>query len=157
MQGYSSLLFRIHAMRILFGLFTVVIAGALLCGCELQRSMRASDAKTKMIGMSKEQVLFCMGPPKQKAHVGKTEVWAYSSTNGLKSSYGDYFRNATRYGANTVGNSATYGSSSRSFCTVNVAMVDDKVAAIHYNGPTGALLFADEQCAYAIEHCVTPD
>ena len=36
-----------------------------------------------MVGMSKEQVLACMGAPVNKATEGMTEVWAYNSGNGM--------------------------------------------------------------------------
>jgi hypothetical protein len=35
-----------------------------------------------MIGLSKEQVLACMGPPVSKAKEGSTEVWSYPSGDG---------------------------------------------------------------------------
>jgi len=34
-----------------------------------------------MIGLIKEQVLACMGPPASKATEGPTEVWSYPSGN----------------------------------------------------------------------------
>jgi hypothetical protein len=35
-----------------------------------------------MVGLSKEQVLACMGPPATKAAEGAAEVWSYASGNG---------------------------------------------------------------------------
>jgi hypothetical protein len=35
-----------------------------------------------MVGMSKEQILKCMGPPASKAAEGQTEVWGYNSGDG---------------------------------------------------------------------------
>ena len=35
-----------------------------------------------MVGMSKEQVLTCMGPPASKTAEGQTEVWSYNSGDG---------------------------------------------------------------------------
>ena len=35
-----------------------------------------------MVGMSKEQILACMGPPANKAAEGQTEVWGYNSGDG---------------------------------------------------------------------------
>ena len=32
-----------------------------------------------MVGLSKEQVLACMGPPATKAAEGATKVWGYAS------------------------------------------------------------------------------
>jgi hypothetical protein len=58
----------------------IVVLGAALSGCAFQRAQIAQDAQANMIGMPKEQVLACMGPPVNKATEGKTEVWAYSTS-----------------------------------------------------------------------------
>ena len=34
-----------------------------VAGCAVQRAQVAQDAQGKMIGLNKEQVLACMGPP----------------------------------------------------------------------------------------------
>jgi outer membrane protein assembly factor BamE (lipoprotein component of BamABCDE complex) len=117
-------------------------AAVLLSGCAIQRAQEALDARAQMIGMSKEQVLACMGAPVNKAAEGMTEVWGYNSGNGMTvtdASYG-------RFGGTAV-------SSSR-FCNINVVMNKGQVAAINYAGPTGGLLTAGEQCAYAVDACV---
>ena len=116
----------------------------MLCGCAFQRAEIAQDARAQMVGMSKEQVLTCMGVPSTKAAEGGTEVWGFSSGNGMTvtdASYG-------RYGGSAV-------SSSR-FCTVSIVFASGQVSAVNYNGPTGGLLTAGEQCAYAVNSCVRP-
>ncbi|MET4764182.1 outer membrane protein assembly factor BamE (lipoprotein component of BamABCDE complex) [Bradyrhizobium ottawaense] len=50
-----------------------------LAGCAIQRAQVAQDARAQMVGLSKEQVLGCMGPPANKAAEGQTEVWSYAS------------------------------------------------------------------------------
>jgi outer membrane protein assembly factor BamE (lipoprotein component of BamABCDE complex) len=109
-----------------------------LSGCEFQRAQKAEAAKASMVGMTKEQVLTCMGPPAQKSAEGMTEVWSYSSGNGE---------------IDTRASAATAASEQR-FCIVNVVLHNGAVSAINYNGPTGGPLTAGEQCAYAIENCV---
>lgn len=116
----------------------------MLCGCAFQRAEVAQDARAQMVGMSKEQVLSCMGAPVNKAAEGATEVWSYNSGNGMTitdASYG-------RFGGTAV-------SASR-FCTVNIVFSGPQVSAVNYNGPTGGLLTAGEQCAYAVNSCVRP-
>ncbi|QDF38266.2 hypothetical protein FJN17_12185 [Bradyrhizobium symbiodeficiens] len=92
--------------------------------------------------MSKEQVLACMGAPGNKAAEGATEVWGYDSGNGMEvaSISGD------RYGATAV--------SSRRFCKINVVFGGGQVSSVNYSGPTGGLITAGEQCAYAVSACV---
>lgn len=95
-----------------------------------------------MVGMTKENVLTCMGPPGSKAAEGATEVWSYESGNGMEvaSLSGD------RFSATAV--------SSRRFCKINVVMSSGLVSAVNYSGPTGGILTAGEQCAYAVDACV---
>ena len=115
-----------------------------LGGCAIQRAQVAQDARVQMVGMSKEQVLACMGPPANKAAEGQTEVWSYNPGDGTIVASG----------------SASYGSfsgtSSRRFCHINVVMSGGAVASVNYQGPTGGLITAGEQCAYAVDACVKP-
>lgn len=111
-------------------------------GCAIQRAQIAQDARVQMVGMSREQVLACMGPPANKAAEGQTEVWSYNSGDGTTVASG----------------SASYGSfsatSSRRFCHINVVMSGAAVVSVNYQGPTGGLITAGEQCAYAVDACV---
>lgn len=119
-----------------------------LAGCDsLERSQNADIARHKMVGLTKEQVLACMGIPKQKAQAGATEVWSYHSTNGAHTYDSDKFKITSTY-------TKTLGGGTRSFCDVNVVMTNDVVAVVHYNGPRGNMFAHDEQCGFAIEHCV---
>lgn len=137
---------RHRAVKTLFLLLPLFALNA----CDsLTRSSDAAIARHKMVGWTKEQVLACMGPPKQKAHTGNTEVWSYASTNGLGSS------NSISQKINGV--TLSGGVHERSFCTVNVVMTNDVVAVVHYNGPRGGFLAPDEQCGFAIEHCANDD
>ena len=61
----------------------IVALCAALAGCAFQRAEIAQDARTQMVGFSKEQVLACMGPPANKAAEGATEVWGFASGNGM--------------------------------------------------------------------------
>jgi outer membrane protein assembly factor BamE (lipoprotein component of BamABCDE complex) len=112
----------------------------------IQRAQVANDAQAKMVGLSKEQILACMGPPVSKAAEGATEVWSYPSGNGRTavSTFGNVNRGAFSGG----------GISESRFCTVNVTMVDAHVERLNYIGPTGGLLTPNEQCAFAIANCV---
>jgi outer membrane protein assembly factor BamE (lipoprotein component of BamABCDE complex) len=119
----------------------VVLAAFLLAGCAIQRAQMAAEAQTTMIGMSKEQVLTCMGPPVTKASEGATEVWSYASGN------------AHTDVAVSGGRGWATGVSSQRYCTVNVTMTGGRVARLNYVGPTGGLLTPGEQCAFALQNC----
>ena len=100
-----------------------------------------------MIGMSREEVLSCMDPPKKKSSEGTTEVWSYLSTDGR----GDYVGSTFK----PTGYSFTSSTHDRSFCTVNVVMKDGAVKAVHYNGSTSSTLFSqDDECGFAVANCV---
>ena len=112
-------------------MFKSVLASVMLlalAGCASGRGTTANEAQSHMIGMSKEQILTCMGPPQSSYAVGSTEVWAYDS------------------GGQNAGTAQA--------CIVNVMMQGSQVIDIDYRGPAGALLSNDKQCAYAVEKCI---
>ena len=96
--------------------------GLVLSGCAFQRAEVAQDARVQMVGMSKEQVLGCMGAPATKAAEGTTEVWGFNSGNGMTvvdASYG-------RYGSSAVASSR--------FCNINIVFASGQVATVNYAG-----------------------
>lgn len=145
----------------MFRLGIAVTLGVALAGCAIQRAQVAQDARAQMVGLSREQVLGCMGPPGNKAVEGQTEVWSYASGNGYSSTVATTDVNTTgqasRIGNQVYGtaNSTGFGTavSTRRFCTVNVVMTNGLVSAVNYQGPTGGLLTAGEQCAFAVDAC----
>lgn len=130
-------------------IFAVLALTVALSACmdSMQRDDDAAMAKTRMLGMSREEVLSCMGPPKKKSSEGTTDVWSYLSTNG----HGDH--NGATY--KPTGYAFSSGSHERNFCTVNVVMKDGIVKAIHYLGPTATNFYnKEDQCGYAVAACV---
>lgn len=124
----------------------LIALAACLCGCAIQRAQVAQTAQSKMVGLPKEKVLACMGVPAGKAAEGKTEVWTYNSGNGSTFTSG---------AVSGSGGFASYSSASSSrFCMINIVMNEGLVNAVNYSGPTGGLVTAGEQCAFAVENCV---
>jgi hypothetical protein len=121
---------------------------AVLASCAMQRAQIATDAKTQMVGLSKEQVLACMGPPAAKASEGATEVWSYNSGNGHTA--------VSTFATGGRGYGSGFGVAEQRFCTVNVTMNSTRVTSVNYVGPTGGLLTQGEQCAFALQNCVQP-
>jgi hypothetical protein len=122
----------------------------LTSACALQRAQEASKAQATILGMSKEQVLSCMGSPANFAAVGNTEVWSYNSGNGRTDTFGAVNAWGGQGWLNGFGSTTT---ASR-YCKIDVVMVDGRVAHLNYSGPTGGLLSKGEQCAYAVENCL---
>jgi hypothetical protein len=141
-----------HAALISIGWYLIFFsAGSLVISCaRSQRAEVAADAKAKMIGMSKEQVLTCTGAPPQHAAVGETEVWSYPSG-------GDTSTFSTASGSiDASGNANAFGSSrsAHRYCIVNVVMTGDRVSDVNYVGRTGGWASQGEQCAFAVQNCV---
>ena len=139
----------------------LAVASGGLAGCAIERAQVAQDAQTRMVGLTKEQVLACMGPPAAKAAEGSTEVWSYNSGSDHTqvATFGQSMTNASAAGGRgyASGTAFTTGSnigvSSRRYCTVNVVMSGGRVSRINYSGPTGGPLTAGEQCAFAVQNC----
>jgi len=143
----------------------LVGAAFILSGCAVQRAVVAQSAQEKMVGLNREQVLACMGPPSQKMAEGATEVWSYSSGNDRVTAVGtgysqtDSSLNGQRTGNSFSGtgsattNSFSTATASRRFCNINVVMAQGVVSRVNYSGPTGGLLTGGEQCAFAVENC----
>ena len=127
---------------------SAVIAATLLAACSVQRAETARTAKEQMIGLSKEKVLACMGPPANLMTVGGTEVWAYASGNGQ--TVGSVFASGGS------GFASGFGVTEQRFCKVDVVMTKDVVSEVNYSGPTGGILTQGEQCAFAVQNCVQP-
>jgi hypothetical protein len=148
-------------MRI-FKLASGVLAVIMLAGCSIQRAQIAGEAQSNMVGLTKEQVLACMGPPVNRAAESATEVWSYNSGNERTqlSTFGQSTTDASLYGsggyvsANASTISSGFGVATRRHCTVNVVMVAGRVVRVNYSGPTGGLLTSGEQCAFAVQNCV---
>ena len=93
-------------MKIQIALVTSLM---LLSSCgSIQRAETAKTAQASMVGMSKEQVLACMGVPAQQLSQGETEVWVYASRNGERTV-------ALRRDADS---GRIVGSSTASFCKI---------------------------------------
>ena len=134
-----------HIRPLIFSV--AVFCLALLSACAFDRADDAAAAKKHMLGLSREEVLACMGPPKRKASEGTTEVWSYLSTDKHGTSVGNSLTDS--------GYTLRTSEHDKSFCTVNVVMKDGVVKAIHYNGPTSSNLFSkDDECGYAVKNCV---
>src|SRR3974390_3053735 len=121
-------------MRIQY--FGALAGGILLASCSFQRAQVAADAQTAMVGMTKEQVLACMGPPVNKATEGATEVWVYNSGNGQT--------DVATYASGNRFSAAGFGVASQRFCQININMNASRVAAVNYVGPTGGLISQGE-------------
>jgi hypothetical protein len=91
-----------------------------VAACSVQRAMVAQDAQGKLVGLSKEQLLACMGPPATRMAEGATEVWSYNSGNGRTTTVAnatavtDVNASASRFGNTTdISGTATGAAAAR--------------------------------------------
>jgi hypothetical protein len=130
------------------GLVLAAIAAVSPTACAVQRAETARAAKEQLVGLPKEKILACMGPPGNQMTVGATEVWAYASGNGHTI--------GSAFGSGGNGFASAFGVTEQRFCKVDIVMTKDVVSEVNYSGPTGGLLTAGEQCAFAVQNCVQP-
>src|SRR5260370_17986010 len=102
----------------------IVALGVALSGCAIQRAQVAQDARVQMVGLSKEQILSCMGAPVNKAAEGNTEVWGYTSGNGMTVASASY----DRYGGPVA--------SSTPFCNHHHIISSQPRSSVNYYRPT---------------------
>lgn len=122
-----------------------ILSSLTIAGCAIQRAQIATKAKTSMIGMSKQQVLQCMGAASGSQHADNTDVWKYFS-GGVSHGNVNVFTN-NQYSYGTV--NTTHLS-----CEINIVFINGTVSKVVYSGNTGGLLAQDEQCSYSISNCV---
>jgi predicted aspartyl protease len=118
----------------------------ILTSCGPIRSAQVADQINGMIGLSKEHVLSCMGPPSETAQVASTEVWSYSTRGPVTST--------ALISANqnfAVGSLTTH----QEYCLVNLTMKNDLVVAANYRSQ-GKLLSPSLPC-YSVLHACVPD
>jgi hypothetical protein len=118
----------------------------LFVSCGPIQSGQVQEQINGMIGLSKEKVLSCMGPPTSTANVGVTEVWSYNSLGPITTS-----SIVTSNQSLAVGSAST----SQEFCTVNLTMQNDRVVAANTRSH-GKLLAPNLPC-YALLHICVPN
>ena len=138
----ASAIKEIAMPRIVCGAVALVA----LAGCGPIMSSQVADQINGMVGLSKEHVLSCMGPPTSTSSAGATEVWTYNSLGPVNSS--------TVLSGNqsfVVGSTST----SQEFCAINLTMQSDRVVMANYRSQ-GKLLAPSLPC-YSVLHACVPN
>jgi predicted aspartyl protease len=125
---------------------SLVSAMLTLVSCGPIRSGQVADQINGMVGLSREHVLSCMGPPSSTSQVATTEVWSYSTqgpvtTTAVMSGNPNF----------AVGSVTT----DQEYCVVNLTIKDDVVVAANYRS-RGKLLSPSLPC-YSVLHACVPD
>jgi hypothetical protein len=125
---------------------TLCAAGLMVASCGPIQSAQVQDQINGMIGLSKERVLSCMGPPTSTAQAGATEVWSYNSLGPVTTS-----ALVTANQSLAIGSTTT----SQEYCAVNLTMQNDRVTASNYRS-LGKLLSPSLPC-YTVLHACVPN
>lgn len=112
---------------------------ALLFGCVSATSKIAKRAKTELVGISKTDILSCAGVPVRSDKSGNLEFLAYiggSDNLEQEGQHGHVYKDSRQ-------------------CEVTFVFKDDNVTNIVYTDQTGGWSSTDEQCAFAVEKCLS--
>jgi len=122
-----------------------LIAALALGGCEGQPLEVNQVAQQSMIGLSKRDILACLGSPAQRAPAGQaTEIWTY--VGGQMRGYGPQWA----IGLNTnLMPFAPPGS-----CDVVIVMTNAHVSEVGYAEIDGGPLHLGQECLFPVERCV---
>ena len=121
--------------------FRVAVLGLALAAVRFSVRKLLKTPVCKWSGCRKNRCLVAWVP--QRPRLPKANpIWGFNSGNGMTvvdASYG-------RYGYSAVASSH--------FCNINIVFTGGQVVTVNYAGPTGGLLTAGEQGAYAVNACV---
>jgi hypothetical protein len=130
------------------------LAASMVSACALQRAKIAERAKTDMIGLTKSDVLACMGQPDSRRGGEDFQEWVYSHSDAP--GVGDYVNDRGGIDSGTgIGNETRTTVRGR-YCVATVSFRRDSVASVRFSGTTGGIVTRDEQCAFLVSACTRP-
>jgi hypothetical protein len=126
-----------------YGAGAGLIAAMTLAGCQPLEVDQV--AQQSMIGLSKRDVLACLGAPAHRAPAGQaTEIWTY--VGGQMRGYGPQWA----IGLNTNLLPFTAGGS----CDVILVMTNGHVSEVGYAAVGGLRLPLGQECVFPVQACV---
>ena len=135
--------------------FTLCLLGVSLSACNstsnsISRAGLAADAKDRLVGRTKGEILACMGVPARAISADGVDVLSYNSGGGDMRT----FSNATLAASpGLIQGFGTSRSVARS-CEVDMVFEGGRVSRVNYKGRTGGLLTQGEQCAFVVQNCM---
>jgi hypothetical protein len=119
-----------------------VLAALTLGGCQPLETDQV--AQQSMIGLSKRDILACMGQPAQRVPAGQaTEIWTYAG--GTMRGYGPQWA----IGLNTNLVPFAPGGS----CDVVLVMTNARVSQVGYTAVDGGKFPLGQECIFSVERC----
>ena len=138
---------KIASLRASAALFGAVF---LFTGCSIERAQLAERAKSEMVGLSKTDILTCMGRPDSRSGSEDFEEWVYSHSDspGIGNTHGRLDEETT------TGGGGTTTTARGRYCIVHIRFRRDTVSSVRYSGQTGGIFTRDEQCAFLVSGCL---
>jgi hypothetical protein len=120
-----------------------LIVALALAGCQPLEVDQV--AQQSMIGVSKRDILACMGAPAQRVPSGQaTEIWTY--VGGQMRGYGPQWALLLNTNLPPFGGTGT--------CEVTLVMTNGRVSQVGYAGADGQALPLGQECLFPVERCV---
>ena len=134
-----------RSVRISVAILLAPLAAVLAAGCQNARPEADQIAQQRMIGLSKRDVLACLGRPARRAAAGEaTEIWTYAG--GPTRGYGPQWA----IGLNT--NLSPFARPGA--CEVRMVVTHGRVSQIGYAAGDGGALPLGQECLFPVERCV---
>lgn len=115
-----------------------------------ERAEQAEKVKSQLVGMRKDEVRACAGPPARRQVGDDSEVWIYQVGD-------DDIRRGPDPSASDPGAFGVPSPSRtipRRYCVARVFMRKGRVARVTYSGMTGGVFSRGEQCAFVLGSCL---
>jgi hypothetical protein len=118
-----------------------------LAGCTgMEQSKFARQAKTELVGMSREEVLDCAGPPERVIKSGKRELLVYFAGDESPAA-----RNLAPTGLDAPG---IFHGGHEANCEVTFVLEEGRVSELRYQGQTGGIFTRNSRCAAILRYCM---
>ena len=136
---------RLYPVAARCGLAVLLLS--LAAGCTWGRSQDAKEARTKLVGMSRAEIITCAGKPRTTIRDGNREYLAYFAGSP------DY---DLVLGVKPNEVQKITGTARPVNCKVRFLLRDGNVESVSYTGNTGGLFTRDSACAAIVRRCLPP-
>lgn len=129
----------------------VLVLGLVVVSCAAyERAEQAKKVKSQLVGMRKDEVRACAGPPRRRQLGDDSETWIYEVGD-------DDIRRGPDPSASDPGAFGVPSPSRtipRRYCVARVFIRNGRVSRVTYSGMTGGVFSRGEQCAFVLGSCL---
>ena len=115
-----------------------------------ERADQAKKVQSQMVGMRKDQVRACAGPPRRRQVRDESEVWIYEvGDDDVRRGPGPPAADTGSFGVPSPSRTIP-----RRYCVARVFIRNGRVSRVTYSGMTGGVFSRGEQCAFVLGSCL---